>query len=557
MFDASSVNAGTHKKMPWRCSKGHEWEAVVKSRASGASCPFCSNTLVLSGFNDLATTHPELTSEALFDATSVIAGSHRKLPWRCAKGHEWEAVVGSRVDGAGCPVCAGKRVWPGLNDLATLHPDVAAEAMFDPSTVTASSGRKMPWRCNAGHEWEAPVSNRTAQGQGCPYCANRRVLIGFNDLATTHPELVAAAMFDATAVTFGSKKRVRWKCPQRHEWDAPVAWRASSGEGCPVCAGKVVIPGVNDLASQHPELISEALFDASTVTSGSNRKTWWRCKQRHEWVASVKSRVAGRGCPFCSNKQVLPGFNDLATTHPELALEALFDPTRFSYGSSKHLEWRCAKGHEWTAAPLSRASKGNGCPFCSNKQVLPGFNDLDTRYPQIAAEALFDPTTVTSGSHSKKPWRCSEGHEWVAMVKSRTMRGTGCPSCAATGYNPSKPGWVYLMRQPIWEMMQIGIANDINSRVHTHQRNGWELLDARGPIAGDAARSWEVAILNLLSSRGVDLVPSTLPSMPSSSGLSKLGTAGEAWWESAYTVDSLQVLMEAVRESEWSVPPQS
>ena len=34
--------------------------------------------------------------------------------------------------------------------------------------------------------------NNRSKGQSCPYCSHRKVLSGFNDLATTHPELVAS-----------------------------------------------------------------------------------------------------------------------------------------------------------------------------------------------------------------------------------------------------------------------------------------------------------------------------------------------------------------------------
>ena len=550
LFDASTVVAGTHKKLPWRCTVGHEWEAVVKSRAlAGRGCPVCGGQQVLPGFNDLATTHPELATEAVFDPTSVVAGTHKKLPWRCSEGHGWEAVVGSRAAGAGCPVCSGSRVWPGLNDLATLHPDVAEEALFDPSTVTASSGRRMSWRCTVGHEWEAAVSNRTAQGQGCPYCSNRRVLPGFNDLATTHPGLVPEALFDATAFTFGSSKRLQWRCSKGHEWTTSVAARASSGEGCSVCGGKTIVSGVNDLATTHPNLVSEALFDATTVIAGTHQKLAWRCSEGHEWKAKVKSRaLAGRGCPFCSNKNVLPGFNDLATTHPELAMEALFDATAVTYGSSDLLLWRCSEGHEWKTAPNHRTKRNDGCPVCSNKKVLPGFNDLATTHPELAAEALFDPTKMTYGSHRKLSWKCTEGHEWATTVKARAVSGQGCPSCASTGYDPAEPGWVYLMHHPIWELLQVGITNDIEQRMKVHTRRGWEPLDARGPMPGDAARVWELSILNYLKSKKINLTASTSHLDPDPGNSTSLG---EAWWASDYPAQSLSVLMEAVRESEW------
>ena len=58
-----------------------------------------------------------------------------------------------------------------------------------------------------------------------------------------------------------------------------------------------------------------------TVTYGSNKEVWWKGACGHEWQASVKSRSSGENCPICSGKRVVEGINDLATLEPELALE--------------------------------------------------------------------------------------------------------------------------------------------------------------------------------------------------------------------------------------------
>ena len=37
-----SVTIGTHRKVWWICTKGHEWQAVVSDRSRGRGCPYCS-----------------------------------------------------------------------------------------------------------------------------------------------------------------------------------------------------------------------------------------------------------------------------------------------------------------------------------------------------------------------------------------------------------------------------------------------------------------------------------------------------------------------------------
>ena len=94
------------------CSCGHEWRASIDERNKGRKCPYCTNRLVLSGFNDLATKRPDLTKEwhptknDNLDPTKVLPGSGSKAWWICKEGHEWQAEISGRNKGAGCPKCA-------------------------------------------------------------------------------------------------------------------------------------------------------------------------------------------------------------------------------------------------------------------------------------------------------------------------------------------------------------------------------------------------------------------------------------------------------------------
>ena len=53
----------------------------------------------------------------------------------------------------------------------------------------------------------------------------------------------------------------------------------------------------------------------------SHAKVWWKCEFGHNWEMSIANRSMGRRCPYCARLKVLPGDNDLATTHPHLATE--------------------------------------------------------------------------------------------------------------------------------------------------------------------------------------------------------------------------------------------
>lgn len=271
------------------------------------------------------------------------------------------------------------------------------------------------------------------------YCKRldmERLLTEWDDMTCT-PE----------TVSHGSNRMIRWRCQKGHRWQAKISDRVR-GVGCPYCTGRSVLTGENDLSTLNPILAKEwhptknGDIRPEQVSCGSRRIVWWRCGNGHEWQASVKSRSAGHGCPYCTGKLVESGTNDLATLFPELASEwaeenGLLKPTDIGPYSHKKVWWRCGNGHVWQAVVYSRVWEQCGCPYCANRKVLSGFNDLKTRYPDIADQwhqelnGELTPETVLAGSNRKAWWICPQGHVWEAVIASRTGRKkTGCPVCA-------------------------------------------------------------------------------------------------------------------------------
>ena len=242
----------SHKKVWWKCSEGHEWQAAIYHRSKGQKCPYCSGEKVLPGYNDLKTINPSLANEWNYEKNIKIkpedftANSGIKVWWKCSKNHEWQSTIDNRNKGHGCPYCAGQKALSGLNDLETINPALIEEWNFQkngklkPSNFTANSGIKVWWICSKGHEWEARISDRN-KGKKCPYCTNRKILKGFNDLQTVNPILASEWNFikndglTPSDIIPGSEKIVWWKCSRGHEWEARINSR-NKGAGCPECA---------------------------------------------------------------------------------------------------------------------------------------------------------------------------------------------------------------------------------------------------------------------------------------------------------------------------------
>ncbi len=176
--------------------------------------------------------------------SDVSSGSHKKVWWICKKGHTWEAIIKNRaLLGSGCPYCEHRAVLKGYNDLQTLFPDVAKtwspKNKMNPFEVSARSNAEVLWLCENGHEWKARVADRT-DGHGCPYCAGQRVWKGFNDLATTHPELISEwsdknVNLSPEEITYKNRTNVWWHCSKCGNDYQAVVYARANGRICPFC----------------------------------------------------------------------------------------------------------------------------------------------------------------------------------------------------------------------------------------------------------------------------------------------------------------------------------
>lgn len=256
----------------------------------------------------------------------IMPNTHKKVWWKCHRGHEWESTPSHRIEGNGCPYCAHQKYLKGFNDLVTLYPDIAREWNYDknetqPEDVLGGGQKKYWWICSKGHEWQASVCKR-ANGRKCPICAGKKVIKGINDFGTYNPLIskewdYSKNEVNPEEVTKYSNKKVWWICSKcNNEWQMTVNAR-SSGRGCPECAKKKRIEtriknSINKKGSfleVYPEIAKEwnVVKNGSLLpqncTPKSNKKVWWKCRNNHEWQATINNRTSGQGCPICARKR--------------------------------------------------------------------------------------------------------------------------------------------------------------------------------------------------------------------------------------------------------------
>ena len=447
----SQLTIGSHKKVWWKCSKGHEWLAEVYSRNSGNGCPYCVGKKVLRGYNDLLTINPSLAKEWNYEKNDgltpgdVTPNSNKKVWWKCSKGHEWQVSINNRSNGNGCPYCAGQKVIIGENDLQTINPSLAKEWNYEkndgltPRDVTPNSGQKTWWKCSKGHEWKATINDRS-RGRGCPVCNSERhtsfpeyaivYYLKKYGLEVIHSyrekgyELDVYIPSKKIAIEYDGHLWHKNKMKQELEKNYKCA-----KDGIKLYRIREELPPLNDcsidyVVQRNREDLSKTLKLLLSEITGTIVD-----------VNLKKDNIAIENLREYTEKEI-----SLLFFNPDRAKEWNFErngdlkPEHFAANSNKKVWWKCSKGHEWQATIADR-NRGKGCPYCAGQKVIIGENDLQTINPSLVKEWNYEkniglmPTDVMPNSSQKVWWKCSQRHEWQAGIADRNQ-GRGCPYCS-------------------------------------------------------------------------------------------------------------------------------
>ena len=279
-------------------------------------------------------TYNQLTTEQFIARARIIHGDkydysetiytslHEKVDIKCEQHGIFSQLASNHVNPkikAGCPYCAGKALFRGENDLATVFPNIAPYYDTDKNGNTASdifakSNKEVWWTCDNGHSFSMKVLDRVRKEKSCPYCSGQKVLKGFNDLQTVHPDIAA-------------------------EWDY------DKNEGSP-----------------------------SDYTYGSGYKAWWVCNAcKASYQSPINTHIKGHKCPYCTGMKVVVGKTDLQTLFPDIAKEYADDnelsANEISAATHKKVKWICPNCYEeYWASPHHRTSKDRTeCPLCKKQ----------------------------------------------------------------------------------------------------------------------------------------------------------------------------------------------
>lgn len=347
-------SVGSEQKVFWKCKEGHSWAASIKNRSlKKSNCPLCSqleqgdrvrNALLKKSGISLGSSFPNLLSEWDYEKNkitpfNIAPKSNLKVWWICPNGHSHYKSIAGKTSGDSCPSCYKQKRSKIARDvriaktgtLDKAFPEIAKQWDLiknnaQPSNFPPGSKEKVWWICSMGHSWEANISSRTKQKQGCPFCYRQNQKINSLSLAIKkhgslrerNPSFLVEWDFvknkntKPTDVTLNNKTKVWWICNKDHSY-SQSPYDRNHGHGCPICSKQKKIDSYKlkiletrgSLKDNNPELLDIWDFEKNLpitpdkLTSGSYEKVWWKCSKGHSWQDPVNYMTNKKRKKYC------------------------------------------------------------------------------------------------------------------------------------------------------------------------------------------------------------------------------------------------------------------
>ena len=532
-YDPNTLGEASHTKAWWKCEVGHSWDAMIANRVKhNRGCPYCSHQRPIPGETDLASQYPEIAKQwhptkNKVGPSEVMPRTHKKAWWICEKGHEWEAVIGSRISGVGCPYCANKKVLKGYNDLATIDPELAKEwhpsknGSLTAADVTPASGVKVWWICPYGHEYQTQVCSRKA-GSGCPKCSDM--------LRTSFPEqaiyyYIKQEFPDAINSyrdIFKSSMELDIYVPSLKvgiEYDGRLYHTSKDiqlrdARKYKICKENgIFLIRIREMSDSTLILMADRKIE---IPDASDKYLNWAINNLCYHLGRIVMPDVQR-----DRKQIFDYLTarktSLASEYPEIAIEWDYEansplvPENLPPHSNERVAWKCKVcGNKWYAAIGDRTGEDkNGCPECAAMRgakklvqtMVKEKGSLASQHPELLKEWGYSrnldtsPEEVTPRSGIKVAWICSKcGHRWDSTIDHR-VSGRGCPYCArkavVTGKNDLATLHPELMRE--WDF-QKNTLDPTAVAEHSGKKAFW--------ICSTCGNQWEATIASRSSGHG-------------------------------------------------------
>ena len=308
------------------------------------------------------------------------------------------------------------------------------------------------FKCSKGHQWSAQPRYIINAGWGCPHCAGN-IKLSKADIEKRLEGRGIRLLGEQT----GLINKVTFACDFGHEWKAEINTVLNHRSGCPHCAGN---------AKLDSNIINERLKTRGIQMigpyQGTSKKSVVRCQDGHEWKVGLGSVLGGNGCYVCnieSQKYTTKEFLELAKgVHGDR-----YDYSRVDYfNAKKKIEIVCREHGPFWQLPTNhvRGSK-NGCQKCAVEGLRLTVDEFIQK-SRLKHGDKYDYSKVNyKTNHDKVELICKEHGSFWQMPMNH-IKETGCPGCAVSGFDQTKPGLLYylaVLTDNNETLYKIGITN--------------------------------------------------------------------------------------------------
>lgn len=320
-----------------------------------------------------------------------------------------------------------------------------------------------------GTFWQTP--NAHFVGKGCKSCAAkgrglRRRLT--SDEFIRNAKVIHGDRYDYSEVRYvDATTNVTIICREHGEFPQRPA-NHTIGYGCPECGGNK--PLMLEKFVERASKVHGARYDYSRVElKNVENKVEILCPNHGSFFQRPMSHLRGFGCDRCG--RVETGTKLCHTLKRFIADARRAHGGRYDYSQVEYVNALtsvtivCPKHGSFIQKPASHI-RGIGCSKCGDERTAAKRTRTTEDWVAEAKKIYgnrYDYSRVDyKTSHEKIEIICAEHGSFRTLPHNHTRRMSGCPNCAESGFNPSKPGILYyiaVMTNDDDTRYKIGITN--------------------------------------------------------------------------------------------------
>jgi hypothetical protein len=434
----SSKYVNSHHPLKWQCKEGHRWLAKPYTVKQGSWCIVCAGKKK----KTISDMHALAKSKNGKCLSKIYRNTKTKVNWQCERNHKWSATPSDIIQGKWCPRCSiesnASKLRLTIEEMKTVSTERGGRCL---SSSYKNSQTHLEWECKSKHRWFA-TPGHIKQGKWCPYCAQVKKL----SIVDCRAAAKSRGGRCISTEYHGNKSYMVWECSQGHRWRAKYNY-IQQGNWCPKCKMSTSYPELllyselkrlfpkTEHRKKHFGLESDIFVPDLNLSIEVDGGHWHKEKHKADLkkfkiltannVRAMNVRQIGLKKISAFDVPFKRVFNDLELVHSTIAMIQ-----QIGLGKVQA---------ETMLTYLNGGALRNQHLLSRLLKQLPGpveGKSLAELSPQVASELAIrgnggvQPNMLHNGSHRKVWWVCKKGHpNYLAVVKSRTLAGHGCPIC--------------------------------------------------------------------------------------------------------------------------------